>query len=80
MLTNAGAQVWRVGFNRGDRAFWPTTASYIPFKGIPDLWPAAFARIVAQKGITDLVLYGDTRPIHAQAIAAAKTQIGRAHV
>ena len=71
MLTAAGAEVWRVGFNRGDRAFWPTTASYIPFKGTPDLWPAAFARIAAQHAITDLILYGDTRPIHAQAIAAA---------
>ena len=73
MLTAAGAQVWRVGFNRGDRAFWPTTASYIPFKGTPDLWPASFAHIVAQHAITDLVLYGDTRPIHAQAIANRST-------
>ena len=23
MLTTAGAQVWRVGFNRGDDTFWP---------------------------------------------------------
>jgi capsular polysaccharide export protein len=73
MLTTAGAQVWRVGFNRGDDTFWPTKDSYIPFKGTPDLWPAAFARIVAEKGITDLVLYGDTRPIHADAIGAAKS-------
>jgi capsular polysaccharide export protein len=73
MLTTAGAQVWRVGFNRGDDAFWPTKDSYIPFQGTHDLWPAAFAQIVADKGITDLVLYGDTRPIHADAIAAAKS-------
>ncbi len=72
MLMAAGAQVWRVGFNRGDRAFWPTTASYIAFKGRPEPWPEAFGMIVAQKGITDLVLYGDTRPIHATAIATAR--------
>ena len=72
MLINAGAQVWRVGFNRGDRAFWPTAANYIPYKDTPDRWPAAFARIVAQHGITDLILYGDTRPVHAHAVTAAR--------
>ena len=30
MLTRAGAEVWRVGFNMGDRVFWPQSASYIP--------------------------------------------------
>lgn len=72
MLTHAGAQVWRVGFNRGDRAFWPSTASFIAFKGAQADWPETFRRIVAEKGITDIVLYGDTRPIHAQAVTAAR--------
>ena len=80
MLTAAGARVWRVGFNRGDRAFWPGTASYIPFKGNSDTWDPAFRRIVASKGITDLVLYGDTRPIHAKAVAIARTLGLRVHV
>lgn len=72
MLRASGAQVWRVGFNRGDRAFWPDTASYIGFKAKPDAWPAAFGTIVAEKAITDVVLYGDTRPIHAAAVASAR--------
>lgn len=72
MLTAAGARVWRVGFNQGDDAFWPDTASYFPFRGRPEDWPATFRQIVADHGITDLVLYGDTRPIHASAVQAAR--------
>ena len=30
MLRLTGADVWRVGFNAGDRAFWFHPASYIP--------------------------------------------------
>jgi capsular polysaccharide export protein len=71
MLQAAGAEVWRVGFNRGDRAFWPS-ANFIPYRGTPDQWPTAFRALTAEKSITDIVLYGDTRPIHAAAVAAAK--------
>ncbi len=72
MLAAAGADVWRAGFNRGDRAFWPTTRSYIAFKAVPQAWPDALRQIIAQKNITDIVLYGDTRPIHAAAVSIAR--------
>ncbi len=80
MLAAAGADVWRVGFNRGDRAFWQTTATYIPYRGMPDDWPATIAAILQEKAVTDLVLYGDTRPIHAAAVAAAKAAGITVHV
>ena len=73
MLRAAGAQVWRVGFNAGDRAFWFGTAGYIAYRGKAEEWPDAFAALVAEYGITDIVLYGDTRPIHAQAITIARS-------
>jgi len=79
MLTAAGAQVWRVGFNRGDRAFW-TTDSFLPYRGTPEDWPDACHAIIAGHGITDLVLYGDTRPIHARAILAARAAGLTVHV
>lgn len=60
-----------MGFNRGDQAFWPSD-SYIPFKQPPQEWPATFRALVADKRITDIVLYGDTRPVHAQAVAIAR--------
>ncbi|MEI6099307.1 MAG: capsular biosynthesis protein [Alphaproteobacteria bacterium] len=73
MLTQAGAQVWRVGFNKGDRAFWPDTASFIPYRGTPEAWSQTLRVIIAEKAITDIVLYGDTRPIHADAVGLATT-------
>ncbi len=80
MLRLTGASVWRVGFNAGDRAFWFHPRSYIPFRGTADLWRETFVGLLAQKGVTDIVLYGDTRPIHAQAIAEAKARGLTVHV
>jgi capsular polysaccharide export protein len=80
MLRCAGATVWRVGFNAGDRAFWFDKNSYIPYQGTPDDWPDTFAELIASKGVTDVVLYGDTRPIHARAVDIAKAAGLTVHV
>lgn len=80
MLRRAGARVWRVGFNGGDRAFWFDAASYIPWRGAPEDWPTACAGLIADRGVTDLVVYGDTRPVHAAAIAAARAAGATVHV
>lgn len=80
MLRRAGAEVWRVGFNAGDRAFWFDPASYIPYRGAHDDWPDRFEDVVAEKRVTDIVLYGDTRPIHAEAVARARKAGLRVHV
>lgn len=80
MLRLAGADVWRVGFNAGDRAFWFHPASYMPYRGTVEDWPETFDRIVTEKGVTDVVLYGDTRPVHAEAVALAKARGLTVHV
>lgn len=80
MLHAAGAEVWRVGFNRGDEVFWPDKASYLPYRAGPEGWPERAAGILSEKRITDLVLYGDTRPIHAEVVALARTRGIRVHV
>ncbi len=72
MLRAAGAEVWRVGFNAGDAAFWPDRGSYIAYQNPPCAWPDRFRDIVTEKGITDIVLYGDTRRIHADAVDVAR--------
>jgi len=72
MLRAAGATVWRVGFNAGDRAFWFSTKTFLPYSDPADDWPDHFAQIVADKNVTDIVLYGDTRPVHALAIERAR--------
>ncbi len=80
MLRKAGAKVSRVGFNAGDRAFWFGGPGYIPFTGTPDEWLQNFETIVSDQHITDILLYGDTRPIHAEAIKRAKALNVRVHV
>ncbi len=80
MLAASGASIWRVGFNQGDRAFWPDRQSYIPFQDGAEAWGATAAALIDEKGVTDLVVYGDTRPIHAEAIAIAKARGVTIHV
>lgn len=80
MLAAAGAECWRVGFNAGDAAFWFDRARYIPYRGTPEGWGETFAALCADRGITDLVLYGDTRPIHAAAVARARAAGLTVHV
>lgn len=80
MLRAAGAEVWRVGFNTGDDAFWFHRPSYLPYKGTVEDWPTNFADLLTEKSITDIVLYGDTRPIHARAADIAKQRGLRVHV
>ncbi len=72
LLRDTGAQVWRVGFNAGDEFFWSDKARFIRHAGGPADWPAHLDRIIAEKGVTDIVLYGDVRPVHAAAREAAQ--------
>ncbi|MFV1498606.1 capsular biosynthesis protein [Phaeobacter sp. JH20_02] len=80
MLQAAGSDVWRVGFNAGDQAFWRDRASYLPYRGAPQDWPAHLDTMLDDKKITDLVLYGDTRPIHAKAVSIARGRGIQVHV
>ncbi|MCV6585521.1 MAG: capsule biosynthesis protein CapA [Marinibacterium sp.] len=79
-LRRAGHGVWRVGFNISDRAFWRDPHSYIPYRDPPEHWPDRLATLLAEHQITDVVLYGDTRPVHASAIAAARVHGLTVHV
>lgn len=79
-LENAGARIWRVGFNAGDSAFWPDGKSYIAFRDPLESWKTVLASILDSKSVTDIVLYGEARPIHAQAIEVAKARSLRVHI
>ncbi|WP_084621046.1 capsule biosynthesis protein [Paracoccus aminophilus] len=72
LLRAAGAEVWRVGFNAGDAFFWSDPTHFIAHTDPAEAWPAHLDRIIAEKGITDIVLYGDIRPIHAAARAVSE--------
>lgn len=80
LLRATGATVWRCGFNAGDEYFWSDPAHYIAHTGTIVDWPAHLTQILTEKGVTDIVLYGDVRPIHAAARAAAAAHGLRLHV
>lgn len=80
MLRKTGAPVWRVGLNAGDAAFWGADDGYIPFQADLAQWPDTLAGLLRELEITDIVLYGDTRPIHAEAVRQARAAGLRVHV
>ncbi len=65
LLAAAGATIWRCGFNAGDQFFWSDRDRFIPHHGSVEDWPDHLDRILTEKGVTDIVLYGDVRAIHA---------------
>ena len=77
-LSAAGHGVRRINFNGGDRGAWDGPA--YDYRGTLADWPATFADYVAREGVTDLILYGDCRPLHAAAHQAAKTLGVHTHV
>jgi capsular polysaccharide export protein len=80
VLAAAGVPSWRVGFNAGDRLFWRDSARFIAHRDGIAAWETAFGRILGAHGITDVVLYGETRPVHAIAIPVARAKGVRLHL
>ncbi|AVO39132.1 capsule biosynthesis protein [Pukyongiella litopenaei] len=80
MLRAAGARVVRVGFNAGDRAFWFRAPGYVAFDRAPGDWPETLAGLLDRHRVTDIVLYGDTRAIHAEAVRQARDRGLAIHV
>jgi capsular polysaccharide export protein len=80
LLRETGAEVWRCGFNAGDEHFWSDPARFIRHEGSVADWPAHLDRILDARGITDIVLYGDVRPIHAKARKIAEERGLTVHV
>ena len=62
-LRVTGARVLRLGFNRSDEVFW-RGPGYVPFRDAPEGLDARLRALVAAEGITDIVCYGSSRPIH----------------
>ncbi len=80
MLRAAGADVTRIGFNAGDSFFAFRDPGFVAFTGTPGEWPDKLSDLLDARGITDIVLYGDTRPIHASAVRIAKDRNLTVHV
>ena len=79
-LIAAGVSCLRVGFNAGDRRFWTRKADYIPWTGTPEAWRDSVGALMHDHAITDLVIYSDCRPVHSDAVAAARAAGITVHV
>ncbi|WP_420584379.1 capsule biosynthesis protein [Ruegeria sp.] len=80
LLRASGADVWRVGFNAGDQAFWFDRSTYIPYRDTPEQWPDTLSELIHTREVTDIVLYGDIRPVHATAVELARAKGLTVHV
>jgi capsular polysaccharide export protein len=78
-LRKRGHTVSRVNFNAGDRLFWPLQGA-IDFRGHADDWPDFLTEILVTRKITDIILFGDCRPLHRAAIQRARSLQLTVHV
>lgn len=77
MLRDAGHSTLQVCFNRGDEAF--AQRPFHAFTGSLEDWPSELGALLAD-GVSDVVLYGEVRPIHAQALSQARALGLRTHI
>lgn len=78
-LAERGHAVYRVNFNGGDRAFWRLPGA-VDFCGREHEWPEFLDRLVVDKAISDIILFGDCRPLHRAAIRVAEARSLRIQV
>jgi len=70
-LRRDGYGVYKVNFNGGDRLFW-RLPNGLDYRGSLEDWPVALKRLLDDRGITDVVLFGDCRPAHMMAITVCR--------
>lgn len=77
-LEKRGAVVRRINLSGGDERDWPDGAD--EYRGRERDWPLFFDHYVVQHGITDVVFYGDCRPMHMRAARLARLRGVHIHV
>nr|WP_247711942.1 capsular biosynthesis protein [Qipengyuania qiaonensis] len=70
-LIKSGHKVHKVNFNGGDWLFWRLPGG-IEYRKPIEEWPETLRSIIREKGITDVVLFGDCRPHHMVATAVCR--------
>lgn len=78
-LAERGHGVHRVNFNGGDKIYWHGQNA-VDYRWGLRHWPAFLNALLQKRGITDLVLFGDCRPLHEAAIEIAKRKGLQVHV
>ena len=78
-LHRRGHAVHRINFNAGDRLFWPLPGA-ADFRGRAEQWPGFLTGALAAHKVTDIILFGDCRPLHQAAIRLARRLHVTVHV
>ncbi len=78
-LVARGHTVHRINFNGGDRLFWRLPGA-VDFRGTLEDWPAFLAGFLEERRITEVLLFGDCRPLHRVAIKLAAHRAIPVHV
>lgn len=78
-LAALGAEVRRLAFNVADEVEWGAAGPLARYTGSMDGYARWLERHVVAHGVTDIVLYGDSRPEHAWAVAVAWQKGLRCH-
>ncbi len=71
VLEKSGHQVGRINFCAGDWLFWHDRRA-LSYRGTLADWPAFFERWLQEAGVTDVVLLGEQRKYHREAVKVAK--------
>jgi capsular polysaccharide export protein len=61
----AGAQVCKINCNGGDVLFYPFDA--VNFTGTTDEWPEFLDKVIVERDIDVMLMFGDCRPVHRTA-------------
>jgi capsular polysaccharide export protein len=69
-LRERGCDVYRINFNGGDQWDWPAKGA-ANYRGPARGWPAFLATYLRKHRISDIVLFGDCRPLHRMARGTA---------
>ena len=77
-LRRSGASVHRVNFRMGDKFWWRGPA--INYRSSLEKLPEFYRSLFAEHGFTDVLLFGDMRPVHAPVHAVAASHKARVHV
>ena len=72
-LVREGFRVVKVHFNGGDVYSWPRRCGRtVWFQSGRKRWPAWLADLIEREGVTDVLLTGEWRPLHVEAVDIAK--------
>jgi capsular polysaccharide export protein len=71
-LRRKNVDVRKINFNGGDKLFWGLSRGGIDYTGTEADWPKFLMTTICEGGITDVMLFGDCRPMHRAAVLVCR--------